>query len=51
VKKAILDQLFEFEEKLSKITISKVLSELQTISLDWIAERVKQYLRNNCHKV
>ncbi|CAG8459700.1 3347_t:CDS:2 [Funneliformis caledonium] len=50
-KKAILDQLFEFEEKLPETAISKVLSELQTIFLDWIAERIKQYLRNNCHKV
>ncbi|CAG8676049.1 4532_t:CDS:2 [Funneliformis caledonium] len=50
-KKAILDQLFEFEEKLPETAILKVLSELQTIFLDWTAERVKQYLRNNCHKV
>ncbi|CAG8692549.1 13190_t:CDS:2, partial [Funneliformis caledonium] len=38
---SILDQLFEFEEKPPKTAILKVLSELQAISSDWTAERVK----------
>ena len=50
-EKNILIQLFEFEEKIPEIAISKVLSELQTISSDWTVERVNQYVRNNCHKV
>ncbi|CAG8736549.1 5344_t:CDS:2, partial [Funneliformis mosseae] len=40
-EKAILDQLFEFEEKLPETVILEVLSELQAISSDWMAERVK----------
>ena len=50
-EKGILAQLFEFEERIPDIATSKVLSELQTVSSDWTAERVKQYWRNNCYKV
>jgi hypothetical protein len=46
-EKMILAQLFEFEENLPESAILKVLSELQTVSLDWTVERVKQYWRNN----
>ncbi|CAI2179840.1 1955_t:CDS:2 [Funneliformis geosporum] len=40
-EKAILVQLFEFEKELPEITISKVLSEIQTVSSNWTAKRVK----------
>ncbi|CAI2191474.1 13457_t:CDS:2, partial [Funneliformis geosporum] len=40
-EKAILVQLFEFEKELPEIAISKVLSEIQTVSSNWTAERVK----------
>ncbi|CAG8448647.1 6454_t:CDS:2 [Funneliformis mosseae] len=47
VEKAILDQLFEFEEKPPETVILKVLSKLQAISSDWTAERVKQIQNSN----
>ncbi|CAG8729352.1 9412_t:CDS:2, partial [Funneliformis mosseae] len=40
-EKAILDQLFEFEEKPPETAILKVLLELQAIFSDWMAKRVK----------
>lgn len=45
-EKTILTQLFRFED-LPESAISEVLSELQTVSSGWTAERIKQYWRNN----
>jgi hypothetical protein len=45
-EKAILDQLFEFDQ-LPEAIISQVSLQLQAISSDWTTERIKIYWRNN----
>ncbi|CAG8453510.1 10786_t:CDS:1 [Racocetra fulgida] len=46
-EKQILAKLFQAEEGMPETIIPIIVTELQTVSLDWTKERVKQYYKNN----